>query len=171
MMYFISIGVVLIIVFSAFFTIILFGNLLQKFVTKFVNSQIPASGIVTEMVADSVISGLTKFPMILAAILMVLSTCTCGTVALCLGTLFQFLKLFKMYKKYLDWLVKKSFGMENQQELFEFDQLNFHLSLGLFWTLTVRVVTFILAHFTNSRFEVHEKLHRCNIVHSNPINM
>ena len=57
MMYFISIGVVLIIVFSAFFTIILFGNLLQKFVTKFVNSQIPASGIVTEMVADSVISG------------------------------------------------------------------------------------------------------------------
>ena len=126
--------------FAAFMTVVIFGNVMQKFVTRFINSQISTApsgvAVVTEKVTDSIISGLTKFPMVLSLILIVLGTSTCGAMALCLGTLFQFLKLFKMYKQYLDWLVKKSFGIENQKATFDFDQLNFNLSLGLFWTLT-----------------------------------
>ena len=136
MMYFISIGFVLILTLSAYMKIIIYGNVMQKFVTKFINSQIPVTGVVTEVVTDSVISGLTKFPIILSFLLIILGTSTCGTLSLCLGTLFQFLKLFKMYKKYLDWLLKKSIGIEDQISTFEFDQFNFQLSLGLLWTLT-----------------------------------
>ena len=140
MMYFISICLVLVLTFAALTTVIIFGNTMQKFVTRFIQSRIPvpASGMVTEVVADSVLSGLTRFPIVLAGILILLGTSTCGTLALCLGTLFHFLKLFKMYKKYCEWLVKKSMGMlgDDQPKTFELDQLHFHLALGLLWTMT-----------------------------------
>lgn len=130
MMYFISIGFVLVLTLSSFLTVIIFGNVINKFTKRVMNVQ----GMAQEMIADAAISGITKFPKILSIILLVIATSTCGTVALSLGTLSQLLKLFKVYKSYLEWLTKKSLGMPSKND--DFDKMHFRLALAILWALT-----------------------------------
>lgn len=133
MMYFISIGFVLILTISAFMTVIVFGNVLNKLVKRVVNVE----GMAQDLVADVAINAIGKFPTVLSVLLLAIGASTCGAVSLSLGTLCHFLKLFKIYKSYLEWLVKKSLGMTNTTKKQEdFDKMHFHLSLGLLWALT-----------------------------------
>jgi glycosylphosphatidylinositol deacylase len=139
MMYFVSTGFVFITTVAALATVVICGSLINKIVVRFFASQIPVSDApVSEVIADTALSGITKFPVVISVGLLAIGTASCGSVALCLGTFCQFLHLFKMYKDYLEWLVKKSLGLKDPKQLLsqEFGNLNFHLSLGMLWALT-----------------------------------
>ena len=136
MMYFISIGFVMVLTMASFLTVIMFGNVISKFTKKIFG----ADNTIEEIATDTVLNSVGKFPKVLSFLLLVIGTSTCGSLALCLGTLCQFLKLFKMYKSYLEWLVKKTLGMNPKQKLSktgeDFDRIYFHLTIGLLWALT-----------------------------------
>ena len=116
-----------------FFSVIVFGNVLSKLVKKMCN----VNNFAEDIIVDATINTVSKFPKILSAILIFIGLSTCGALSLCLGTLFQFLKLFKMYKSYTEWLIKKSLGFEKnaKKKQEDFDKMYFHLSLGLLWAL------------------------------------
>jgi len=132
MMYFISIGVVLALTLSSFLTVIVFGNVLSKLTKKLFS----ANSLAEDIIVDTAINTVNRFPQILSAALIAIGASTCGALSLCLGTLFHFLKLFKVYKSYTEWLLKKSLGIENLVKTQDdFDKMYFHLSLGLLWAL------------------------------------
>merc|ERR1711935_471565 len=131
-MYFISIGFVLVLSLSSFLTVIVFGNVLSKLTKKLFS----ANSLAEDIIVDTTINTVNRFPQIMSAALIAIGASTCGALSLCLGTLFHFLKLFKMYKSYTEWLLKKSLGIENLVKTQDdFEKMYFHLSLGLLWAL------------------------------------
>ena len=110
---------------------IVFGNILNKVVKKLFS----ANSFVEDVIVDTAINTVNRFPKILSAALLVIGVTTCGGLSLCIGTLFHFLKLFKMYKSYTEWLVKKSLGIPVVKKQEDYDKMYFHLSLGLLWAL------------------------------------
>ena len=95
-----------------------------------------ANSLAEDIIVDTAINTVNRFPQIMSAALIAIGASTCGALSLCLGTLFHFLKLFKMYKSYTEWLLKKSLGIENLVKTQDdFEKMYFHLSLGLLWAL------------------------------------
>ena len=109
MMFFLAIAVVLILCCLAWGAVVLFGSLVHKAVVRAAGGVAP-----TEVVADVAVSTLQRFPtvslkllkqvyllfalsQILAVLLVAVAAATCGSLALCLGCLAFFLRLFKMY--------------------------------------------------------------------------
>ena len=139
MMYFVSIGFVMTLTLASFLTVVIFGNIISKFAKKIFN----ANNVIEDLATDAVLNTVTKFPIVLSLALLVIGTSTCGSLALCLGTLCHFLKLFKYYKSYLEWLTKKSLGMIKKEDLEkykskeeDFQKIYFNLTFGLLWALT-----------------------------------
>ena len=110
MMFFLAIAVVLILCCLAWGAVVMFGSLVHKAVVRAAGGVAP-----TEVVADVAVSTLQRFPtvslnkvvrqvcplfpfsQILAVLLVAVASATCGSLALCLGCLAFFLRLFKMY--------------------------------------------------------------------------
>ena len=116
MMFFLAIAVVLILCCLAWGAVVLFGSLVHKAVVRAAGGVAP-----TEVVADAAVSTLQRFPtvslkllkqvyllfalsQILAVLLVAVAAATCGSLALCLGCLAFFLRLFKMYHHISQWL-------------------------------------------------------------------
>ena len=116
MMFFLAIAVVLVLCCLAWGAVVLFGSLVHKAVVRAAGGVAP-----TEVVADVAVSTLQRFPtvslkllkqvyllfalsQILAVLLVAVAAATCGSLALCLGCLAFFLRLFKMYHHISQWL-------------------------------------------------------------------
>jgi len=130
MLMFASIGTVFLLSCLLWAQVIFFGSVANKAVVAYVSRMTPH-----EMVAELAVSSLTKFPTILASILIAISFGTCGTVALCIGSLCYFLKVFKMYKEYLECLVKRSVGLKKEDEPVLLSGVNFQFSLAQLWLM------------------------------------
>ena len=136
-MYFISIGLTIAWIYFAFFCIIVLAQMFNKFLSKIISKVLPNNFLIDIMV-DSVISNFSKFPKLLSAVLIGLSFLSCGTVALALGTLCHFMKMSKVYRNYMEWLIKKSVGIPQNKQFNEeiFEKLQLHLSFALLWTIS-----------------------------------
>ena len=55
-----------------------------------------ANSLAEDIIVDTAINTVNKFPQIMSAALIAIGASTCGALSLCLGTLFHFLKLFKI---------------------------------------------------------------------------
>ena len=60
---------------------------------------------------------------------------TCGSLALCLGCLCYFLKLFQMYQEYLEGLVKRAVGLRDEDDTSILLGINFQFTLALLWLM------------------------------------
>merc|ERR1719342_968357 len=130
MMFFISIGLMFIVASAGWMMILAFGSLAHKAVMRWMTRVTPH-----ELVADVAVSTLSKFPSILACLLIALASATCGSLALCLGCFCYFLKLFKMYQDYLEGLVKRAVGLRDEDDPAILLGVSFQFSLALLWLL------------------------------------
>jgi len=130
MMFFISIGLMFIVASAGWMMILAFGSLAHKAVMRWMTRATPH-----ELVADVAVSTLSKFPSILACLLIALASATCGSLALCLGCFCYFLKLFKMYQDYLEGLVKRAVGLRDEDDPAILLGVSFQFSLAILWLL------------------------------------
>merc|ERR550532_1536515 len=131
MMFFLAIAVVLILCCLAWGAVVMFGSLVHKAVVRAAGGVAP-----TEVVADVAVSTLQRFPTILAVLLVAVAAATCGSLALCLGCLAFFLRLFKMYEEYLESIVKRSVGLKDEDDSDLLLGIHFQFTLGMLWALT-----------------------------------
>ena len=124
MIFFLAIGVVLVLSLLAWGAVVMFGSAANKAVVR------AAGGVVAPVVADAAVSSLQRFPSILAALLVSLAFATCGALALTLGCLAFFLRLFSMYvltiqltltlvarySDYLSGLVRRAVGLRTEDD-------------------------------------------------------
>merc|ERR1719210_2516201 len=110
--------------------IVLCGSLADKAVTRWATRLSPH-----ELLVDVAVTGLAKFPAILACLLLALGFSTCGSLALCVGSFCYFLKLFKMYQEYLEGLVKRAVGIREEDDPAILLGVNFQFTLALLWLL------------------------------------
>lgn len=118
--------------------ILLAGKGAQSFMTRVLGHTIGA----TDMLADLAVTGLSRVPIIVGAALISLAYSTCGSLALCIATIFYFLKVSKQYEEYIERLascvIPGPSGREaaTQRSL---SRLHFHLTMlmlvGLITTL------------------------------------
>ena len=130
MMFFISIGLMFLLICAAWGLIVVCGSLANKAVTRWASHLSPH-----ELLADLAVSALAKFPVILACLLLALGFSTCGSLALCAGCFCYFLKLFKMYQEYLEGLVKRAVGIRDEDDPSVLLGVNFQFSLALLWLI------------------------------------
>merc|ERR1719500_2036535 len=131
MMFFLAIAVVLVLCCLAWGAVVLFGTVVHKAVVRAAGGVAP-----TEVVADVAVSTLQRFPTILAVLLVAVAAATCGSLALCLGCLAFFLRLFKMYEEYLESIVKRSVGLKDEDDSDLLLGIHFQFTLGMLWALT-----------------------------------
>ena len=129
-MYFVSLGISIVWVYLSFLGIITLGKFFNKFVSK-----VFPENFIAEILVDSVMNQFSKFPKALAAVMIVIGWCTCGTITLAIGSFCHFLKMSKIYKNYLEWLVKKSMGLQTDFNPDIVENLQLHLSLSFLWTI------------------------------------
>ena len=60
---------------------------------------------------------------------------TCGSLALCLGCLCFFIKLFQMYQEYLEGLVKRAVGLRDEDDPSLLLGVHFQFTLALLWLM------------------------------------
>jgi len=143
LLFFVSIGLMFVVSAAAWACILAFGNAANSLLSKFVAQAVPISN---EVVVDVAISTVEKFPFILSLILVAIGACSCGTLALCLGTFAHFVHLFNMYK---DFLKSKLFkvrdeptkGEGEESDWIQMGQIHFQFSLALLWVLTTLLNT------------------------------
>ena len=128
MMFFISIGLMFFLICAGWALIVLCGSLANKALMSWAGRLSPH-----EVVTDLAVSSLAKFPAILSAILVALGCATCGSLALCLGCFCYFLKLFSMYREYLEGLVKRAVGIREEDDPSILLGVSFQFSLALLW--------------------------------------
>ena len=129
-MYFVSLGICIVWVYLSFLGIMALAKVFNKFLSK-----VFPENFIAEILVDSMINQLSKFPKALAGVLIVIGWCTCGTITLSIGSFCHFLKMSKIYKNYLEWLVKKSMGLQTDFNPEVVQNLQFHLSLSFLWTI------------------------------------
>ena len=130
MMFFISIGLMFLLICGGWGLIVLCGSLADKALTRWATRLSPH-----ELLVDVAVTGLAKFPAILACLLLALGFSTCGSLALCVGCFCYFLKLFKMYQEYLEGLVKRAVGIREEDDPSVLLGVNFQFSLALLWLM------------------------------------
>jgi len=129
MIFFLAIGVVLVLSLLAWGAVVMFGSAANKAVVR------AAGGVVAPVVADAAVSSLQRFPSILAALLVSLAFATCGALALTLGCLAFFLRLFSMYSDYLSGLVRRAVGLRTEDDAELLLGLHFQFTLALLWAV------------------------------------
>jgi len=134
MMFFSSIGLVLILTSLAWGSIILCGTLAHKASSRWRTSTTTVS--TKEVVPEMAVSTFEKFPSILASILIALGFATCGSLALCIGCLSFFLKLFKMYQDHLEAQAKRDLGLQEEDDPSNLLGVNFQFTLALLWLMS-----------------------------------
>ncbi len=136
-MYFVSLAIMFVVTMAAMASVFLLGNLAHKFFVKVLARQLTGSDS-SEIVFDSIVAGVSRFPMIIASVLLAIGTGSCGTMSLVFGTFIQFLHISKMYKDHVEKIVKKTLGLVPKDKPLDFDlgPLNFQLALGLLWMMT-----------------------------------
>ena len=130
MMFFISIGLMFFLICAGWGLIVLCGSLANKALTTWAGRFSPH-----EVVTDLAVSSLAKFPAILATLLVGLGWATCGSLGLCLGCFCYFLKLFSMYREYLEGLVKRAVGIRQEDDPSVLLGVSFQFSLALLWLM------------------------------------
>ena len=137
MMFFISIGVMFVITIAATICVVLLGNVAHKLLVRVLASEVSGEAA-TEIAVETILVGISKFPVVISVALMAIGSGSCGTLALVFGTFVQFLHVSKMYKDNLEKVVKKSLGLAAQEKqiIQNLGPLNFQLSLGLLWVIT-----------------------------------
>eukprot|EP00090_Calanus_glacialis_P013911 TRINITY_DN2253_c0_g1_i7.p1 TRINITY_DN2253_c0_g1~~TRINITY_DN2253_c0_g1_i7.p1 ORF type:complete len:1052 (-),score=349.76 TRINITY_DN2253_c0_g1_i7:167-3322(-) len=130
MMFFAGIGTVFLLTCLAWGTILLCGSLAHKAVMRWAATVTPH-----QVVAEVTVSTLSRFPAILGCVLIAIGFATCGSLALCLGCLCYFLKLFQMYQEYLEGLVKRAVGLRDEDDPSILLGVNFQFTLALLWLM------------------------------------
>lgn len=126
--FFVCIGIVLVISAAAWATVLVFGHAANKTVSRFLTARVTAHDLIT----DVALSGLSRVPFVLSGVLIALAAATCGSAALCFGTFLHFLQLFHGYEDYLKSLLKETAGIEEKKKR-DLSSLNFQLTVALLW--------------------------------------
>jgi len=106
------------------------GSLIHKAIMRWAVQLSPH-----EVVAEVAVDTLSKFPSILACLLIALGCATCGSLALCVGCVCYFFKVSKLYQEYLETLVKRAVGLRDADDPSLLLAVNFQLSLALLWLM------------------------------------
>nr|XP_022917205.1 GPI inositol-deacylase [Onthophagus taurus] len=103
LLYLAAVGIVWVLSLFLMITLFVFESTIHKIVLKLISKtiQTPASW------SDWVLSGFQKFPTLVAACLIAISTTTCGGLALALGCMFYFFKLTQISQDVIENIVKK----------------------------------------------------------------
>ncbi|CAL4124116.1 unnamed protein product, partial [Meganyctiphanes norvegica] len=85
----------------AYGSIVIVGNAVHSFFVKILRRSLGGSDIVAELA----VTGLARIPVLVAVGLISLAYSTCGTLAMCIATLFYFIRIFQKYEDYIQELV------------------------------------------------------------------
>ncbi|XP_068212872.1 GPI inositol-deacylase [Palaemon carinicauda] len=113
--------------------VVLSGNAAHSFIVKILGRSIGGG----EVVGDVVVAGLSRVPLLVSVALISLAYSSCGTLALCLGAGFYFIKISRSYEDYIQGLLIKLIpGLrKDEDDKKALSSIHLHITILLLVTL------------------------------------